>query len=253
MKLKHILMCVFISVMVLIGSAHATAQAAAPADHVVYQDLSLEDKLTFTALNLPERWQPPSQPKPETIPERRERLRLIVRALMLELPEAKGLRGEEWFWTQEELAWVTFTKIYHESYWFSLDVHNGELRGDRGKSVCLGQIMRGEEELVGTDMESTRRCLKRVIAYLVMHQNGCLAKQAKPSSWSVARIYAGYGTGRTCDARHWMWKTNAKGEKVKHYWALERGSRYWQMRNGRYPAQKVKMSVDEFRPYQTGN
>lgn len=247
-------MCVIVALTLLLSVQHATsteARASEP-DYVVYSDMkSLEDQLTFTAFNLQRKWIHPSQPKPETEVARRNRLRTIAKAIVLEIPLAKGdrhnpgERDELWRWSDNDLAWVTLTKIYHESIWFSVDVHDGRKRGDGGKSVCLGQIMHGAEELVGTDLDSTRNCVRRVMAYLIMHQHGCLAKQAKPSSWSVARVYAGYGTGRTCNANHYMIRIGQDGKPEKFYWATERASRYWNMRNGTHVRQKTSRMLKQ--------
>lgn len=232
------LMCALV---VVCGSETALAETKN------YNEMTLHEQLRHTAINMPGPWTHPKvNPADETPEERKERVTTIVDAIMLELPHAEGLRGERWFWGDKELAWATYTKLWWESGRFSLKVHDGRKRGDRRKSVCLGQIMKGEESLVGTSLENTRNCVRRVMSFLVMHQVGCLGPTAKPSIYSLARIYAGYGTGRTCDANHWMKVHDGKGGYVKNsdgtykrnYWALTRGRTFWKLYNGKHEVQK---------------
>ena len=229
-----------IACFVCTGSASATGTK--------YNEMSLQDQLTYTAQHLEGPWVSPKAKAPETPEERNARLGIITSAIILELPNAQGLRGEKWFWDDKVLAWSTFTKMWWESGRFSLAVHSGKKRGDAGRSVCLGQIMRGEEELVGTDLESTRKCVRRVMAFLIMHQNGCLAPQAKPSAYSMAMIYAGYGTGNTCNPNHWMkihkkgggYVMNPDGTFKRNYWARKRGWMFWQLYTGKHTSQRAK-------------
>lgn len=208
--------------------------------------MTLGEQLNFTAKHLQGPWEHPKR-RSETLKQRHVRIDVITKAIMLELPLAIGGRGEIWFWDDKDLAWATFTKMWFESGRFSLAVHSGKKRGDRGKSVCLGQIMHGDEDLVGTDLASTRRCVATVMKFLIMHQHGCLSEKAKPGPWAMAMIYAGYGTGRTCDANHWMkvhkkgggYVKNPGGTYKRNYWARKRGYMYWRLRNGKHPAQKV--------------
>lgn len=189
----------------------------------------------------------PKGKNPETNEQRAKRLQMIVRSTIDESKVAKGTHGEEWIWSRDDLAWAAFVKMWWESGRFSLKVHNGKYRGDGGRSVCLGQIMHGSKKLVGTDPESTRKCVAKVMSILILHQNRCLLKST-PSAWAMSVIYAGYGTGYSCNANTYMIKKdyhgnpllNKKGEPIKDYWARNRGWMWWQMRNGNHHFQKRK-------------
>lgn len=209
-------------------------------------DHQLYDELTSAAVHMQGPWVNPRK-RHESKTHRQERIKIITKAIVLELPNAKGLRGEEWFWKRDVLAWATFTKMWWESGRFSLAVHSGRKRGDHGKSVCLGQIMHGGESLVGTDLKHTRNCVRRVMAFLIMHQNGCLSHSAKVTAYTMAMIYAAYGTGRTCNPNHWMkiykkgggYVRNADGSFKRNYWARKRGWMFWQLYTGRHPSQRL--------------
>jgi hypothetical protein len=163
-------------------------------------------KLLLAASMLPATWYPPKK-NPETPDERLERLATIMIAISIE----SKTTAPGWGWSNDDAAWAAFTKMYFESGRFALSVHNGKRRGDGGRSVCLGQIMNGGDDLVGTDIESTRRCVRRVMDILGTHHNRCVYG-SKPNVSAMSSVYAGYGTGHSCDPklkfaarRAWLW------------------------------------------------
>lgn len=100
--------------------------------------------------------------------------------------------------TLEEKA-LTAATIRDESQKFLLSVHAGTKRGDRGRAWCLGQLHKNPwlpspQDTVGTDRESTRRCLNGVLA---AYRGG----KSKRSCSSVDRAIAMYATGRGCGAQ----------------------------------------------------
>lgn len=173
---------------------------------------SLDEKM-FNAIELlPKPWYPPSHAPKETEEERLDRMAMIARIIVEESSVDSG-----WYWSDESLAWAVMIKTWFESGRFRYSVHSGKLRGDKGRSVCLGQIMNGSEKLVGVTEENTRNCIRKVIKHLVMHQNRCLNNKSKPTQWNIAIIYAGYGTGHSCNGNI---SKNINGKK--HYWARQR-------------------------------
>lgn len=177
---------------------------------------------------LPPPWTNPNKKLEEDPISRRDRIQMIADIV----EEQSSIRAQEfgWMWTVDDYATAAFTKMWYESGRFRLRVHNGLTRGDHGKSVCLGQIMYGGNKLVGTDRESTTRCVVEVMRHLAMHQRRCLNERTPATSWSMAKVFAGYGTGHSCSEGAWMpvkgntgdAVLNSRGEKVRNYWARER-------------------------------
>lgn len=180
---------------------------------------------------LPKPWVHPKKVPVESIEERIDRVKLIALATTLELRNSEKLN---WIWDSEDLAISGFSKMWHESGRFSYDVHTGKKRGDKGKSVCLGQIMNGGEDLVGTDLESTRRCVAQVFKHISLHANRCLkyTPNTPPSVWAMAKAYAGYGTGHSCNADIFIFTNEEKTKK--RYWARERANLWFEIRNEYY-------------------
>lgn len=187
--------------------------------------MALLDWLTALALALPQQWQDTDEPQ-ETMGERSIRVAMIAHAVheatATDAPKFPGLRlyGKQEMagYTHKQRAVMVLAKLYHESTRFSKDVHAGASRGDSGRSVCLGQIMRGwwipskiHESLAGLDYDATKRCVTVAYVALAHHKHRCVRKR-KPSQRAVASIYAGYGTGYSCNpelefavkrSRHW--------------------------------------------------
>ena len=176
---------------------------------------------------------------PETLEERALRMKMISSILAEESFTHPG-----WQWDATDLGWAAFVKTWNESARFKIEVHNGKMRGDHGKSVCLGQIMNGGEELVGVDEASTRRCISRVMDILIQHQIRCVDGYA-PGFIAMADIFSGYGTGRSCKSSVFFYRKDSKGNIVldKHgqptkiFWAKDRARMWLLLRRGEHPMQ----------------
>lgn len=183
--------------------------------------------LVVIAMALPKPYYPPGK-NPETREQYEARVEIVIEAVSLEAPLARGPEGEEWLWPTEDLISGAFIKMWSESRRLSLEVHNGTRKGDNGKSVCLGQIMYGSKKLVGTDLAATRRCTAKVMQIMIQHQHRCLRGKARsnPSPTSMARIYSGYGTGYSCSPNvHYV------RHGKRYYWARDRAWMWWRVRN----------------------
>lgn len=155
--------------------------------------MSLAVALYTAALAGPLPYYPPGR-CPETGAQRAERMATIALAI-----DAETERAGEWApgWTRADWAWMVFVKLRAESRFFSVEVHDGRARGDRGASVCLGQIMGGGPELVGTGLDNTRRCVHEALRHMQIHRERCRVRSATPRG--VAVVFAGYGTGHSCN------------------------------------------------------
>jgi hypothetical protein len=147
---------------------------------------------------------------------RQERLGTIALATELETHPAPPA----WRYGSDELRDAALVVTWWESGRWRLDVHDGRRKGDRGRSACLGQIMRGAwyhgerwRALMGTDMESTRQCVRAVVRVLTHHANRCLPSwQETLTVPALARVLSGYASGYSCggtvgqsQARAWHW------------------------------------------------
>lgn len=125
-------------------------------------------------------------------------------------------------WPREAYAYLALVTMWNESRRFAKDVHTGARRGDRGKSVCLGQIKGGGSELAGTDLAATRRCVAEVLRHLQYHRKRC--KVNAVTRLGAAKISVGYGTGWSCDPhfvhviskREFGW--NRSGQWARFWW-----------------------------------
>jgi hypothetical protein len=167
--------------------------------------MTLAEILLSIALTLPAPWYRPGH-NPETPEEYRARLESISQAIVLEAEAAEG-----WRWDTTSLAAATLVTWYAESR-FALEVHNGSGQSrfgeDQGKARCFGQLHQTGyvpkpewQSLTGVDLESTRRCARATMRVLTAQANRCGMKENKPNNmWAVARMWAGYMTGRACGA-----------------------------------------------------
>jgi hypothetical protein len=174
----------------------------------------LQNMLLAIALSLQSPWYAPGK-RPETVEQHQDRLKIITQAIAEE-----AAATESWKWGTDALAAATLATWYEESR-FALEVHNGQGRTrfgeDDGRARCLGQLHQTGfvpkdewKQLAGTDLESTRRCARATMR--VLSAQGARCKMPKELNvWSVARMFAMYGTGRSCSitknsmkrARHW--------------------------------------------------
>lgn len=56
--------------------------------------------------------------------------------------------------------------------------------------------MDGGPTLAGTDLASTRRCVREALRHLQLHRERC--RVASPTTRGVASVFVGYGTGGRC-------------------------------------------------------
>ena len=164
--------------------------------------MTLAEILLSIALSLPAPWYRPGH-NPETSEEYRARLQSISEAISIEAEAAQG-----WRWDATSLAAATLVVWYAESK-FALEVHNGSGRSrfgeDDGRARCFGQlhqtgyVPKAEwETLTGVDLEATRRCARATMRVLTAQGNRCGMKENEPNMWAVARMVAGYMTGKAC-------------------------------------------------------
>jgi len=164
--------------------------------------MTLAEILLSIALSLPAPWYRPGH-NPETADEYRSRLESISQAIAMEAHAAEG-----WRWDATSLAAATLVVWYAESR-FALEVHNGSGRSrhgeDDGRARCFGQlhqtgyVPKAEwDTLTGVDLEATRRCARATMRVLTAQGNRCGMKENQPNMWAVARMVAGYMTGKAC-------------------------------------------------------
>lgn len=180
--------------------------------------MSLAAYLTAIAVSLPAPWYPPDEPV-ETCAERLDRVMLIAEAHAIEAE----LIPDGWGWDARDLALAGLVVTWHESGRWRLEVHDGSKRGDGGKSVCIGQIHGGTEDLVGTSLEATRRCVREVYRHLGTHWRRCLRADRAPEAYALGAVFAGYGTGHSCDPMH-------DSPHLGRGWALSRAEVWWRWR-----------------------
>jgi hypothetical protein len=146
-------------------------------------------------------WHPPGQ-NPETSEQYQARLQTIVDAVTIEAEALSDARM-----STRELTAATLTVWYGETR-FALGIHaRGESRfsQDVGKARCLGQVhvsglvSRPEwDNLVGADLESTRRCARATLRVLKAMARYC--EMYNPSLQGLARVFGAYGSGQGCRA-----------------------------------------------------
>ena len=149
----------------------------------------------------------------ETPEQYGDRLELIADAVASETTAASG-----WQWSRESLARAVVATFHAESR-FALPVHSGALRGDGGRSACLGQVQAlgpvtrsAWRSAVGIDIQSTRACVRATIQHLTLHQVRCSAGLSD-GKHSISRVFAGYRSGTSCapdresERRAQLWNT----------------------------------------------
>ena len=156
--------------------------------------------ITMKLMALPPPWY---LNQPEAPHERQERLETIVLATYLET----RVPPKTWRHSPRDLFWAVMATTYEESRHWAVEVHDGRVKFDKGRSHCLGMIMRGTfvkgekwKSLVGTDLAATRRCMRMTAKVLGHHSQRCLWISADANAWNMAKIFAGYATGYSCNA-----------------------------------------------------
>lgn len=151
------------------------------------------------ALSLAPPWYRPGT-NPETPEAYRSRVTTIATAIADESAEAAA---DNWGYDERALAVLMLRHSYNESR-FRLDIHAGTTFGDSGRASCLAQIHASRiipkpewEGLVGTDLQSTRRCYHAMVRVLKSNRWGC-ARGLPFGAPAVAAILSGYRTGSSC-------------------------------------------------------
>lgn len=109
-------------------------------------------------------------------------------------------------WTSVDLRAAIVATFWEESG-FRRSIHSGRERGDRGSSICLGQIRLGSHPVLvprerwirmgGTSIAATRECVAATAEVLLHHADRC-GWRGPITRWQIAGVYTSYGTGRTC-------------------------------------------------------
>lgn len=176
----------------------------------------LEGRLALIAFAAPGPWQNPKAPV-ESNQERLDRLETLAYAVALE-SEAPP---PGWTWGSEELAALLMATTYEEGRRWHKDVHSGNVTGDKGKARCLAQLHKSNEfmprdkwlDSTGTDLVRTRICIAGAARVLAHYSSKCVGGwREKDLESAFARIVAGYGTGKGCDARgkKWAWERSQR-------------------------------------------
>lgn len=141
--------------------------------------------------------QPHGSDEHEDETERRSRIETIAAAVVAETDN------------DLEAALVAAT-IEHEGEHLSRRVHEGRKRGDSGRAYCLGQVHAQRwlpaaalPRTVGTDVESTRRCVRAVVR--LYREIPCTLR---------GKINA-YGSGKGC---RYAWVGSAEREQRVYYY-----------------------------------
>lgn len=161
--------------------------------------MTLKEFLLAVILQWHPPWYPPGQ-NPETTDQFRERLSVIAEAVALEAPDNKAAALDS-----RALAAATLTLWYGETR-FAYEVHalgTSRWGQDIGKARCLGQLHQSRlvpedewSQMVGADLESTRRCARATMRVIVAMSRYCKISVANETS--MALVFGAYGSGRGC-------------------------------------------------------
>jgi hypothetical protein len=169
--------------------------------------------LVAIMLALPGPWEPSAAAESSTA----RALRLWTIAVAIDLETETVPPG--WGWSRKDLALAVLVKTYHEGARWRRDVHEGSTTGDGGRARCLGQVHPGPwapewDESLGLGLEPTRLCVRMVVRVLAHYHQRCV-KAREPSLDAMAMVFAGYGTGTTCNP-----KLAFAQDRARHWWRL---------------------------------
>jgi hypothetical protein len=176
--------------------------------------MALKELLLAAILQWAPPWYPPGE-NPETVADYHARLETIAEAVALESTSVAAGRLDH-----RALAAATLTVWYGETR-FSYEVHalgKSRWHQDWGKARCLGQIhvsglvpQQEWEQMVGADLEATRRCARATMRVLAAQSRYCSVRGANQGS--LARVFAAYGSGRGC-------RVTPQAKKRSRRWAV---------------------------------
>lgn len=159
--------------------------------------------------------------------ERAERLEVIETAAELE----SALPPEGWRHGSLALKAALLRTSYEEGERWSFRVHAGKKLGDGGRARCLNQLHRHHtwtpgpmwKATTGTDLASTRLCMRGAARVLAHYSATCVSdwKAERDLEGSLARVFAGYGTGTTCSTTGRPWAVNRARKTVQWLKVLE--------------------------------
>lgn len=141
--------------------------------------------------------------------------------------KAVEVEGAEWPWSPEELGTAALAVTAAESGKWHPKVHGGQLKGDKGRSACLGGVMRGTgwvtddewKRSVGITYEPTVVCMRLTVRILARHAQRCFGRNpGQLNTHKMAVAFYAYGSGRGCVKRPpkwaldraWMWRALEK-------------------------------------------
>lgn len=157
--------------------------------------------------------QAPSWGEQEAPGDRYGRLEIIAAAASVEAAHPP----DGWRWSSLHLTAALLATSYEEGWRWSEAVHSGEKLGDGTRARCLNQLHKHPTWVpgpmwrasTGTDFDATRLCMRGAARVLAHYADRCVsAHGARDFEGSMARVVAGYGTGKTCspDGRDWAVK-----------------------------------------------
>ncbi len=154
--------------------------------------------------------QAPAWGETETTAERNARLETIAAAASIEAANAPP----GWRWSTLALTATLLATTYEEGRRWSVALHNGSNTGDGGRARCLAQLHQHPTWVpgpmwrasAGLDLDATQLCMRGAARILAHYSATCVTDAgAKSFERSVARVIAGYGTGRSCVVQGRPW------------------------------------------------
>jgi hypothetical protein len=162
--------------------------------------MALKELLLAAIVRWQAPWYPPGE-NPEDAEDYRARLAVLTEAVAMEAAEHKTAALD-----RRALAAATLTVWYGETR-FAYEVHalgTSRWNQDIGKARCLGQLHKSKlvpvdewDQLVGDDLDSTRRCARATMRVLIAMSRYCSIGRADEST--MATVFGAYGTGRGCE------------------------------------------------------
>lgn len=155
--------------------------------------------------------QAPSWGETEAPGDRYGRMEVIAAAASLEA----AYPPPGWRWSSLHLTAALLATSYEEGWRWSEAVHSGEKLGDGTRARCLNQLHKHPTWVpgpmwsasTGTDLEATRLCMRGAARILSHYADTCVSagRASRDFEGAMARVIAGYGTGRSCspDGREW--------------------------------------------------
>lgn len=172
--------------------------------------------------------QPPAWGENEPVGARYERLGVIEAASAIEATKADPAK---WRFTALAMQATLLVTSYEEGWRWSLAVHAGEKTGDAGRARCLTQLHQHPtwvpgpmwRATTGTDLEATQLCMRGAVRVLEHYSATCVSpwRAANDVEGSLARVIAGYGSGKSCSVAGRPWAVKRAKRVVRWLRELE--------------------------------